>query len=54
MRVRDGQARIEVAREDVADLMRQREEVEVELREMGFAEVVIDEEGYKREAASCL
>ena len=54
VRVRDGQARIEVAREDVADLMRQREEVEVELREMGFAEVVIDEEGYKREAASCL
>ena len=34
--------------------MRQREEVEVELNEMGFKEVIIDEEGYKREAASCL
>ncbi len=54
VRVKDGTARIEVAKEDVEDLMRQREEIEIELNEMGFKEVSIDEEGYKREAASCL
>jgi uncharacterized protein len=54
VRVEGNAARIEVAKEDVEDLMRQREEVEIELNEMGFKEITIDEEGYKREAASCL
>lgn len=54
VRVKDNVARVEVAREDVAELMAQKDEVILELKEMGFSDVTIDENGYRREAASCL
>ena len=54
VRVSGNKARIEVAKDDVADLIQQKQEVEEELRAMGYAEVIIDEDGYKRGAASCL
>lgn len=54
VRVQGDTARVEVDKEDVQDLQQQWEEVMFELHEMGFKNVVLDEEGYKREAASCL
>lgn len=54
VRVSHGNARIEVSPEDLQDILEQKDEIISELREMGFSEVTLDEEGYKREAASCL
>lgn len=54
VRTKEGNARVEVRKEEVAEILMQKELVESELLAMGFKSVVIDEEGYKREAASCL
>ncbi|MBQ4289115.1 MAG: ATP-dependent sacrificial sulfur transferase LarE [Clostridia bacterium] len=54
VRVSHGAARVEVGTEDLPDILEQKDEVITELKEMGFVDVTIDEEGFKREVASCL
>ena len=48
VRVQEKNARIEVAREQVPMLLENKEEVLEELKAIGFHDVEIDEQGYKR------
>ena len=50
VRVQEQNARIEVAKEQVPMLLEQKESVIEELKAMGFHQVEIDEEGYRRVA----
>ena len=48
VRVQEKNARIEVAREQVPMLLENKEEVLEELKAIGFQDVEIDEQGYRR------
>ncbi len=50
VRVQEQNARIEVAKEQVPMLLEQKDSVIEELKAMGFHQVEIDEEGYRRVA----
>lgn len=48
VRVSDSHAKIQVGKEQIEDLMAMREEVETELKDMGYKTVEIDPEGYRK------
>ena len=54
VRLSSGNAKIEVQKADIPELEKQKEEIEEELKAIGFETVEIDMEGFKRETASCL
>lgn len=54
VRVKDGNARIEVAPSKVADLLAMQDEVLEEIRGMGYREVEIDPDGYRSKGGYCL
>lgn len=54
VRLKEGNARVEVCKEDVPMLLAQKDMIEQELSAMGFVNIEFAEEGYVREAASCL
>ncbi|MBQ5957452.1 MAG: ATP-dependent sacrificial sulfur transferase LarE [Clostridia bacterium] len=54
VRIRDLDGRIEVGKEEVEELMEQQDEIISEMKELGFRNVSIDPEGYRRTPATCL
>ena len=54
VRVSDSNARIEVGQDQIADLMAMKEEVETELKDMGYKSVEIDPNGYRKSGYYCL